>query len=94
MKEGNVYLTTHSELYLRLYGVIHTVEDHSDSDMGYFFRLAVRVLLYASSHRQDNTYHSLCYTSSGAVAGTSDKRDQLKERESQRLPKATGVDFI
>ena len=38
--------------------------------MGYSFQLAVRVLLYASSHRQDNTYHGLCYTSCGALAGT------------------------
>ena len=35
--------------------------------MGYSFRSAARVLLYASSHRQDNTYHGLCYTSRGAV---------------------------
>ena len=38
--------------------------------MGYSFRLAGRVLLYASSHRQDNTYHGLCYTSHGALTGT------------------------
>ena len=38
--------------------------------MGYSFRLAARVLLYASSHRQDNTFHGLCYTSRGALAGT------------------------
>ena len=38
--------------------------------MGYSFQLAARVLLYASSHRQDNTYHGLCYTSRGALAGT------------------------
>ena len=38
--------------------------------IGYSFRLAPRVLLYASSHRQDNTYHGLCYTSCGALAGT------------------------
>ena len=38
--------------------------------MGYSFRLATMVLLYASSHRQDNTYHGLCYTSRGALAGT------------------------
>ena len=30
--------------------------------MGYSLQLAARVLLYASSHIQDNTYHSLCYT--------------------------------
>ena len=39
--------------------------------MGYSFWLTARVLLYAPSHRQDNTYHSLCYTSCGAPAGTS-----------------------
>ena len=38
--------------------------------MGYSFRLTARVLLYAPSHRQDNTYHGLCYTSRGALAGT------------------------
>ena len=38
--------------------------------MGYSFQLTARVLLYASSHRQDYTYHSLCYTSHGALAGT------------------------
>ena len=38
--------------------------------IGYSFRLTARVLLYAPSHRQDNTYHSLCYTSRGALAGT------------------------
>ena len=38
--------------------------------MGYSFRLAARVLLYSSSHRQDNTYHGLCYTSRGTLAGT------------------------
>ena len=40
------------------------------SHMGYSFWLAARVLLYASSHRHDNTYHSLCYTSPEALAGT------------------------
>ena len=38
--------------------------------MGYSFRLEPRVLLYAPSHRQDSTYHGLCYTSRGALAGT------------------------
>ena len=38
--------------------------------MGYSFRLTARVLLYAPSHRQDNTYHGLCYTSRGVLAGT------------------------
>ena len=60
--------------YLRLYGVRHMVKDHSDTreetHICYSFRLAARVLLYASSQRQDNTYHGLCYTSRGALAGT------------------------
>ena len=38
--------------------------------MGYSFRLTARFLLYAPSHRQDNTYPGLCYTSHGALAGT------------------------
>ena len=38
--------------------------------MGYSFRLAARVLLYAPSHRQDSTYHGLCYTNRGTLAGT------------------------
>ena len=38
--------------------------------MGYSFRLTARVVLYAPSYRQDSTYHSLCYTSRGALAGT------------------------
>ena len=37
---------------------------------GYGFRLAARDLLYAPSHRQNSTYHSLCYTSRGALAET------------------------
>ena len=49
------------------------VKDHSDSERGNMdnsFRLAARVLLYASFHRQDNAYHGLCYTSRGALIGT------------------------
>ena len=38
--------------------------------IGYSYRLTARVLLYAPSHRQDSTYHGLCYTRRGALAGT------------------------
>ena len=74
-KEGNVLFNdTLNIFYLRLYGVIHMVKDHSDSERGnppsQHFQLAARVLLYASSDRQDSTYHGLCYTSHGALAGT------------------------
>ena len=43
-------------------------EDTRCRHIGYSFRSTVRVLLYAPSHRQDCTYHSLCYTSRGALA--------------------------
>ena len=71
------YLMTHSTHFiLRLYGVRHMVKDHSVREetccrhLGYSFRLIARVLLYAPSHRQDSTYHGLCYTSRGVLAGT------------------------
>ena len=70
-----LYLTTHSAHFT--YGYMASdiwAKDHSDSeignDMGYSFRLAARVLLYAPSHRQDSTYHGLCCTNRGALAGT------------------------
>ena len=53
------------------------VKDHSDSEKGNSFRLTARVLLYAPSHRQDGTYHRLCYTSRGALAGTRIYNDVL-----------------
>ena len=53
--------------YLRLYGVGHIVKDHSDSKRGNL--LQPHGLLFYM-HRQDSTYHSLCYTSRGALAGT------------------------
>ena len=68
------YLTTHSTHFIYGYRM---VKDHSDSEKGNplpphrpSFRLTARVILYAPSHRQDNTYHGLCYTSRGALAGT------------------------
>ena len=38
--------------------------------IGYSFRLAARVILYAPSHRQDSTYQGLCGTSRGTLDGT------------------------
>ena len=77
-KEGNVLLNDAlNTFYLRLYGVRHMVKDHSDSEKGnplpphrLLFTINSKVLLYAPSHRQDSTYHGLCYTSRGALAGT------------------------
>ena len=65
--------------------------------MGYSFRLTARVLLYASSHRQDSTYHGLCYTSRGALAGTKiakwvhpmkDRSDNPSHHERTLLPRS------
>ena len=60
--------------------------------MGYFFRLAARVLLYALSHRQDNTYDFLCYTRRGALAGTRnssmDRSDDPSHHERTLLPQS------
>ena len=61
------YLTTHSTHFIYGYMASDMVKDHSAREetdcrhMGYTFWLAARILLYASSHRQDNTYHSLCF---------------------------------
>ena len=65
-------------LYLRAtsrscyYGVRHMVKNHSDRERGnllpphrLLFFISSKVFLDASSHRQDNTYHSLYYASRG-----------------------------
>ena len=62
------YLTTHSTHFI--YGYMASDIWLRTILIGYYYRLTARVLLYAPSHRQDNTYHDLCYTSRGALAGT------------------------
>ena len=55
------YLTTHSTRCQTWYRTIQKARKETCCRrMGYSFRLATRVLLYASSHRQDNTYNGLC----------------------------------
>ena len=71
------YLTIHSthfiygyvasDIWLRTILIVR--KETRCCHIGYSYRLTTRVLLYAPSHRQDNTYHSLCYTSRGALAG-------------------------
>ena len=63
-------------------------------NMGYSLRLAARVLLYASSHRQDNTYHSLCYTSRGALDGTRNSSMGPHHEGSIRWPIAPWVNTL
>ena len=72
------YLTTHSthfiygymasDIWLRT--ILTVRKETCCCHIGYSYRLTARVLLYAPSHRQDNTYHGLCYTSRGALART------------------------
>ena len=71
------YLTTHSthfiygymasDIWLRTILIVR--KETCCRHIGYSYRLTARVLLYAPSHRQDSTYHGLCYTSHGALAG-------------------------
>ena len=73
-----IYLTTHSthfiydymasDIWLRTILIVR--KETRCRHIGYSYRLTARVLLYAPSNTQDNTYHSLCYTSRGALAGT------------------------
>ena len=49
--------------------IIRWMETCCRQNMGYSFLLAVRNILDASSHSQDSTYHGLCYTNRGALAG-------------------------
>ena len=74
-KEGNVLFNDAlNTFYLLLYGVRHTVKNHSNSEretpLLLYVRLAARVLLCAPSQRLDSTYHNLCCTSCEALART------------------------
>ena len=78
------YLTMHSthfiygymasDIWLRTIPIVR--KETRCHHIVYCFRLSARVLLYAPSHRQDSTYHSLCYTSCGTLAGTRNIRKE------------------
>ena len=80
------YLTTYSthfiygymasDIWLRTILIVR--KETRCRHIGYSYRLTARVLLYAPSHRQDSTYHGLCYTSRGALAGTRRKIQKLE----------------
>ena len=92
------YLTTHSthfiygymasDIWLRTILIVR--KETRCRHIGYSFRLTARVLLYAPSHRQDNTYHGLCYTSRGALAGT---RNSSMGRTVECLKQLHGLDL-
>ena len=91
-----IYLTTHSthfiygymasDIWLRTILIVR--KETRCRHIGYSYRLAARVLLYAPSHRQDNTYHGLCYTSRGALAGTRNSSKGPPHEGSIRRPTA------
>ena len=91
------YLTTHSthfiygymasDIWLRTIQIVR--KETRCRHIGYSYRLTARVLLYAPSHRQDNTYHGLCYTIRGALAGTRNSSMGPPHEGSIRRPIAT-----
>ena len=90
------YLTTHSthfiygymasDIWLRTILIVR--KETRCRHIGYSYRLAARVLLYAPSHRQDSTYHGLYYTSRGALAGTRNSSMGPPHEGSNRRPTA------
>ena len=87
------YLTTHSKHFIYSYmasdiwlrTILIVRKETRCRHIGYSYRLTARVLLYAS-HRQDNTYHGLCYTSRGVLAGTRNSSMGPPHEESIRRP--------
>ena len=86
------YFMMHSTHFI--YG--YMVKDHSDSERGnllpphrLLFLINSKGFLYALSHRQDNTYHSLCYTSHGALAGKRNSSVGSPHEGSIRRPMAS-----
>ena len=74
-KEGHgLFNEALNTCYLRLYGVGHMVNNHSDYERGnplpphgLPLPISSKCLLYAPLHIQDSTYHGLCYTSCTAL---------------------------
>ena len=96
------YLTTHSthfiygymasDIWLRTILIVR--KETRCRPIGYSYRLTARVLLYAPSHRQDNTYHGLCYTSRGALAGTRNSSMGSPHEGSIRWPIASWANTL
>ena len=90
------YLTTHSthfmygymasDIWLRTILIVR--KETRCRHIGYSYRLTSRVLLYAPYHRQDSTYHGLCYTSRGALARTRNSSMGPPHERSIRRPTA------
>ena len=103
-KEGRkemFYLTTHSthfiygymtsDIWLRTILIVR--KETRCCHIGYSFQLASRVLLYAPSHRQDSTYHGLCYISRGTLVGTN-KEDYFTKNMCYMINCLIKVDIV
>ena len=67
--EGNVLFNyALNTFYLWLHGIRDSQRGNPLLPLHGFFQSAARDLLYAPSHRQYITYHSLCSTSHGVLA--------------------------
>ena len=89
------YLTTHSTHFIYGYmasdiiwlkTILIVRKETRCRHISYSYGLTARVLLYAPSHRQDNTYHGLCYTSRGALAGTRNSPAKACDKYITNLP--------
>ena len=96
------YLTTHSTHFIYGYmasniwlrTILIVRKETRCRHIGYSFRLTARVILYAPSHRQDSTYHGLCYTSRGALAGTRNSSMGPPHEGSIRRPTAPWANVL
>ena len=62
-----IYSYMASDIWLRTILIVR--KETRCRHIGYSFWLTAMVFLYAPSHKEDSTYHGLCYTSCGALAG-------------------------
>ena len=96
------YLTTHSthfiygymasDIWLRTILIVR--KETRCHHIGYSYRLTARVLLYTPSHRQNNTYHGVYYTSRGTLAGTRNSSMGPPHEGSTRRPIAPCVNAL
>ena len=82
-----IYGDMASDIWLRTILIVR--KETRCHHIGYSFRLTASVLLHAPSHRQDSTYHSLCYTSRGTLAGTGNSSMGPRHEGSIRWPIAS-----
>ena len=96
-KEGRIFLFNDAlnTFYLRLYGVGHMVKDHSDIKRGnpvpphgLVFPFSSKGSFICTIPDSIATYHSFCYTSHGALAGTRNSSNNPSHHEQTLLPQS------